>query len=118
MAVQKKPVYVFETDSDTGIDQVPLKRLVLVERIGTTSPVIRLFLLRNKNGVDSNTTIAQAIANKNLVVFWNENNDGYNSELVAQDSQRWKSHKLLNISTDEPTSNDGEEGDIWFQYED
>jgi hypothetical protein len=111
MAVQKKPLYVFETTNDQGIYDVPEFRIVLVEDAQC------FYFLQNKDGLSSTSTVQQAINSANLIPFWSELNDGFDSGLPAQYTKLWNGHYLYGVSPDEPPANEGQTGDIWFQYD-
>jgi hypothetical protein len=109
MALQKKPIYVFENPNEYGIHLVPLNRLVLVESTH------RLYFLKNNTGLSAQNTVQDAINAGKLVMFWSNENDGPYSGLEAQSSTYWNGYRLINVSTNEPHASDGHNGDIWFQ---
>jgi hypothetical protein len=61
MAGDMQPIWGFSTTASTGIDKVPLNKLVRVYGTG------QLYELVNRTGLSSTTTITQAIAGKNLI---------------------------------------------------
>lgn len=115
MAVQKKPMYVFENENEVGIDTVPIKRVVLVESTHN------LYILKDVTGLGSNSTVQNAINNGNLILIWSSENDGPYSGLDAQTATYWgaqgggQGYRLINVSVNQPQPSDGEVGDIWFQ---
>ena len=56
----KKPLYTFDNISATGLDQVPLNNLILIESDGSGSP--KLILYTDNSGIDHNTTISGLLA--------------------------------------------------------
>jgi hypothetical protein len=107
MALQKRPLYVFENATETGLDEVPLNRLVLVESLKS------LYYYDDNIGVSSTTTIQQAIDANKLKVFWSKDNDGPYSGIEATNSKLWGKYRLT-IDTKNPDSSVGEVNDIMF----
>jgi hypothetical protein len=110
MAVQNKPIYVFDSIYEYGIDQVPINRLVLVENTR------KLYILIDNSGLSSMNTVQDAINAGKLKLFWSEISDGPNSGLTATSATYWGGYRIINVSENEPTSADGVENDVWFQY--
>ena len=109
MAVQKKPIYVFETQNDFGINEVPVNRMVLVEATQN------IYILKDDNGLSSSSTVQDAINAGKMILVWTSSNDGPYSGLEAETTTYWNGYRLISVSTDEPTQADGENGDVWFQ---
>ena len=109
MAVQKKPTYVFENPNETGINMVPVNRLVLVESTK------ELYILKDDSGLANGTTVQDAINAGKMVRFWSDANDGPYSGLQAQTTTYWNGYRLIRVSTNPPTNSDGTNGDVWFQ---
>jgi len=115
MAVQKKPIYVFEGPGDTGINIVPDTRMVMVE------DTHNVYVKKHNNGLGNTSTVQDAINNGNMVLLWSNENDGPYSGLQAQSATYWgtqnggQGYRLINVSTGEPQPGDGDIGDIWFQ---
>lgn len=63
--MQKRPIYQFNTDTETGINKVPVGALVVCLNSGG---VVKHFQLINKTGIVAGTTIAQAITAGNLTL--------------------------------------------------
>jgi hypothetical protein len=63
MAYKRKPNYHFATKLETGIDMVPLGRIVVCEDY---DGVMKFFILEDKTGITAGTTIEQALAALNL----------------------------------------------------
>lgn len=63
MAYELKPVYYFEDGNATGIDEIPLSRIVIVQDyLGET----RWFVKHTNDGLNSTSTIFEAITAKNI----------------------------------------------------
>lgn len=50
--MKKRPIYIFDTTNDTGVDKLPVNSLVMVEGV--------IYSLASKTGITSATTISQA----------------------------------------------------------
>lgn len=109
MVGSKRAIHVFAAESETGVYYVPEGALVLIESTW------ELYFKVDNLGLTTASTIADAIGQDKLrspMNVWNKDNDGVGSDL---DAALWGGHRLINISTSEPTSGDGVSGDIWFQ---
>ena len=81
-----KPIYVFQNDTETGVDSVPINGLFIVETM--TDGIPKMYTLINKAGILATTTVADAIdplKQKTVRLFINfslEYNKGTNKMLV------------------------------------
>jgi len=112
MAIQKKPLYVFETNNDYGIDQVPEHRLVLVESTK------QFYILKDVTGLSHLNTVQDAINAGKMIKLWSAISDGPKSNLTATWATYWNGYRIISMSQNEPDPNIGQENDIWFQYHD
>jgi hypothetical protein len=112
MATQKKPIYVFETNHDYGIDKVPGGRLVFIESTK------QLYSLADSEGLSHLNTVQDAINAGKMVKFWSSVSDGFNSGLEATAATYWGDYRIIAMSQNEPTTSIGQENDIWFQFSD
>ena len=76
MAYNRKPLYQFKTPSDTGIDKVPLKRVVVLESTNIQ------YIKDNNTGLTASSTLQDAIDNGNLVAISGGGN-GFNVRYVS-----------------------------------
>lgn len=75
MAYNRKPLYQFKTSSETGIDKVPLKRVVVVEDTN------KQYIKDNNTGLTASSTVQDAIDNGNLVLVGGSGN-GFNVRYI------------------------------------
>jgi hypothetical protein len=114
MSFAKRSVYIFSDASDSGIFHIPEDRLILLEATH------ELWIKTDNDGLTVDSTLQDAINNfklhgKNLTPppnVWHPWNDGVGSNL---DAALWGGHRLIAVSTSEPTPTQGVDGDIWFQ---
>ena len=62
--MKKRPLFVFSTDLDTGLNTIPNNTLVMVENYASTG--VRILTKLNNTGLTSATTVAQALASGNI----------------------------------------------------
>jgi len=68
MAYNRKPNYHFKTKNDTGIDKVPVGRQIIIEDYdGDGSGIIKRFTKKGNLGIDSISTIGDAINNEMVI---------------------------------------------------
>ena len=76
MAYNRKPLYQFSSASDTGIDKVPLKRVVVVEDSNEQ------YIKDNNTGLTASSTVQDAIDNGNLVLITGGSGNGFNVRYI------------------------------------
>jgi hypothetical protein len=59
--MQRRPIYVFETTSTTGLDKVPVGSTITVTSTGVS------YFVSNKTSITGSTTVAQAVGSKSLI---------------------------------------------------
>jgi spore germination protein YaaH len=60
--MQRRPIYVFETTSTTGLDKVPVGSTITVTSTGVS------YFVSNKTSITGSTTVAQAVTAANLTI--------------------------------------------------
>lgn len=109
MVASKRAIHIFNNAGETGVWDIPDGALVLIEA------TFELYFKVDNIGLDPSMTVQDAITRDKLVTpdnTWHSKNDGPDSGLSAE---FWGGHRLIEISTSEPTAADGVTGDIWFQ---
>jgi len=116
MAFTKRSIYVFSNANDKGIYHVPEDRIILLEETH------ELWIKTNNEGLTPDSTFQDALNNFNNhgtnitppANVWHPWNDGVGSNL---DAALWGGHRLIAVTTQEPTPNTGNNGDFWFQVD-
>ncbi len=69
MAYKRKPLYHFADTTETGVDKIPLKRVLVLESTEL------LYMKENNIGLTPMSTIADAITNGNIIELYINNSD-------------------------------------------
>ena len=76
MAYQRKPLYHFKDTSDTGVDKIPLNRVIVVESLG------KEYIKDNNTGLSASSTVQDAINNNNIREITGNGAGGYNVKWI------------------------------------
>lgn len=69
--MKKRPIFIFSTETDTGINTLPIGSLIMVDNYATKGT--KVFRKLNNTGLTASTTVAQAVTAKNITKAENSN---------------------------------------------